>query len=195
MNVSNTVAKPAVFLDRDGVVVESRRAPGEPAPPASVDDATVLEGVAATLDAFRAAGFSLVVVTNQPDVARGHMSRSDVDAINEWISSVLPIDATYVCFHDGTACNCRKPRPGMLFNAARDLDLDLRPSWMIGDRWVDIAAGAAAGVRTVLIKRTYSWRATSSGVKPPLISLPTMSPDGFWKRPSSSWRQPRRLGD
>ncbi len=158
--------KPAIFLDRDGVVVESRRAPGEPAPPASADDVAIIEGVAAALDAFHAAGFSLVVVTNQPDVARGTATRAAVDAINESISSALPIDAIYVCFHDGADCECRKPRPGMLVDATRDLDLDLTRSWMVGDRWVDIAAGTAAGVRTILIEHPYSWDATSSGAPP-----------------------------
>jgi D-glycero-D-manno-heptose 1,7-bisphosphate phosphatase len=162
----NTVSSPAIFLDRDGVIVESGRAPGEPLPPSSRDDVAIIDGVAAALDALRAAGYRLVVVTNQPDVARGTTTREAVDAIHDALRAALPLDAIYACFHDGAGCECRKPRPGLLLDAARDLDLDLDRSWMIGDRWVDIAAGAAAGVQTVLIKRGYSWDATSGGAPP-----------------------------
>lgn len=157
---------PAIFLDRDGVIVESRAAPGEPTPPASVDDVAFPAGVGAALDAFRAAGYSLVVVTNQPDVARGSTTQAQVDAVNGALRLALPLDAIYTCPHDGSDCLCRKPRPGMLLDATRDLDLDLGRSWMIGDRWVDIAAGRAAGVPTVLIDRTYSWDPTSRGAPP-----------------------------
>jgi len=91
------------------------------------------------------------------------VTRAAVDEINDALRSVLPLDAIYACFHDGLGCACRKPRPGMLLDAARDLDLDLQRSWLFGDRWVDIAAGSAAGVHTVLIERAWSWSATSSG--------------------------------
>jgi len=160
------VSTPAIFLDRDGVIAESQAAPGAPAPPASADDVAIPEGVVAALTALRANGYRLVVVTNQPDVARGATTREEVDAINAALRVALPLDDVYVCFHDGADCECRKPRPGMLLDAARDLGLDLLRSWMIGDRWVDIAAGASAGVRTILIERPYSWDATSRGPAP-----------------------------
>ncbi len=161
------MARPAIFLDRDGVIVESRSAPGGSTPPLSAADVAVPAGVAPAVAALRAAGYCLVVVTNQPDVARGAATIEDVDAINAALVAEVPVDAIYVCCHDGGDCACRKPRPGMLLDAARDLDVGLRDSWMIGDRWVDIAAGAAAGVRTVLLERTWSWDATSSGAAPP----------------------------
>lgn len=160
------MGSPAIFLDRDGVIIESRAVPGGSAPPTSVDDVAIIPGAGDALATLRAAGYCLVVVTNQPDVARGSTSRAEVDAINEVLRRELPLDAIYVCFHDGPACACRKPRPGLLLDARHDLDLDLRRSWMIGDRWVDIAAGAAAGIRTVLVERAWSWIATSSGAPP-----------------------------
>lgn len=160
------MSRPAIFLDRDGVIVESSKAPGAPVPPDSVQDATIPFGVREALHNLHAAGFVLVVVTNQPDVARGSTTQAAVDAINDKLRSALPLDAVYVCTHDGSACSCRKPRPGMLLEATRDLDLDLRQSWMIGDRWVDIAAGEAAGVHTVLIEGPYSWEPTRSGGPP-----------------------------
>jgi D-glycero-D-manno-heptose 1,7-bisphosphate phosphatase len=161
------VSRPAIFLDRDGVIAGSRRAVEQSLPPISVGDLVIPGGVADALTALHEAGYCLVVVTNQPDVARGLATRADVEAINEALRAALPLDAIYNCFHDGPDCACRKPRPGMLLDASGDLNLDLDRSWMVGDRWVDVAAGSAAGVHTILIDRPWSWNATSSGEPPP----------------------------
>jgi len=161
------VPEAAIFVDRDGVIIESRRPGADPRPPASVEDIEIPAGVPESLGALRAAGYVLIVITNQPDVARGTTSRSAVEAINTFVSNALPIDDVYTCFHDGDSCSCRKPRPGLILAAARDHAIDLGRSWLIGDRWVDIAAGQAAGVRTVLLERPYSWAATSAGDPPP----------------------------
>jgi D-glycero-D-manno-heptose 1,7-bisphosphate phosphatase len=83
------------------------------------------------------------------------------------LSDELGLDKVYCCPHDNTdRCGCRKPQPGMLLDAARDLDLDLPSSWLVGDRWVDLAAASAAGVRGVLLERPYSWDPTSAGEPP-----------------------------
>jgi len=160
------VPRIASFLDRDGVIAESRAHAGAPRPPESVDDVAIPAGVADALGSLRRDGYLLVVITNQPDVARGTTTRATVDAINDHLCDVLPIDAVYTCAHDGDACACRKPQPGLLVEAARDHDIDLPRSWLIGDRWVDVAAGRAAGVRTVLLERDYSWSPTSQGPPP-----------------------------
>jgi D-glycero-D-manno-heptose 1,7-bisphosphate phosphatase len=162
------VAEPAIFLDRDGVIIESVRNPS--APPEMLDDLRVPIGVADALARLRANGFALVVVTNQPQVARGTLTRAAVEEINDAIRQTLPVDAIYVCFHDGAQCECRKPRPGLLLDAAHDLELDLSRSWLVGDRWVDIAAGASAGVRTVLLGRDWSWAPTSAGAPSPELA-------------------------
>ncbi|HYV60103.1 MAG TPA: HAD-IIIA family hydrolase [Acidimicrobiia bacterium] len=167
----------AVFLDRDGVIVEARGRRGQPVPPASVADVVIPDGVDEALNSLRADGYVLVVITNQPDVARGTTTRETVDAINEYVGDALPIDAVYTCVHDGDACSCRKPRPGLLLDAARDHALDLAASWLIGDRWVDIAAGRAAGVRTVLLERDYSWSPTSQGHPPPGLHADAVGAD------------------
>jgi D-glycero-D-manno-heptose 1,7-bisphosphate phosphatase len=159
--------RPAVFLDRDGVLVESQIGDDLVArPPAAVHDAVLAPDARLATTILREAGYTLVVVTNQPDVVRGQTTREQVEAINDFVRDQLGLDAVYACFHDGDACECRKPRPGMLRYAARDLELDLQASWLIGDRWVDIGAAAAAGVGSVLLERSYSW-GVAGGVVPP----------------------------
>ncbi|QOV91728.1 D-glycero-alpha-D-manno-heptose-1,7-bisphosphate 7-phosphatase [Humisphaera borealis] len=149
--------RPAVFLDRDGVINRTVVSNGVPHPPQSVAECEILPGVAEACGKLKAAGFPLIVVTNQPDVARGAQTRDEVERINQHLRLLLPIDAVYVCYHDtADDCDCRKPRPGMLIRAAEDLHLDLGSSYMVGDRSGDILAGAAAGCTTLLIDLPYS---------------------------------------
>jgi len=165
------MVRPAVFLDRDGVINAAVVRDGKPYPPASVDVMEILPGVAEALQRLRDAGYVLVVVTNQPDVARGKTPRATIDAMHAKLRAELPLDAIYACFHDDGQCNCRKPAPGMLLDAARDLDLDLSQSFMVGDRWRDTDAGIAAGTKTIFINRNYAERKpTSCDVE--LSSLP-----------------------
>jgi D-glycero-D-manno-heptose 1,7-bisphosphate phosphatase len=151
--------KSAVFLDRDGVINAAVVKDGKPYPPASVEAMQILPGVGEALESLRQAGFALVVVTNQPDVARGRQTRAAVDAIHAKLRAELPLDAIYACWHDDAdACACRKPKPGLLVDAARDLGLDLAHSFMVGDRWRDTVAGLAAGCQAIFIDRGYSER-------------------------------------
>ena len=155
--------RPAVFLDRDGVVNRTFIRDGTPYPPVSLQDLEILPNVPEALSALRARGYSLVVVTNQPDVARGTASRETVDSIHERLRSELDLDAILACYHDDAdECDCRKPRPGLLFRAARDLGIDLPSSFMVGDRWRDVEAGRRAGCRTFFIDCSYDERLPSS---------------------------------
>jgi D-glycero-D-manno-heptose 1,7-bisphosphate phosphatase len=149
----------AVFLDRDGVlnaaVVRDRR----PYPPATPADVMILPGVRGAIDTFRAAGLMSVVVTNQPDIARGMTTADDVAAINNLVTEQTGVDAVVVCPHDDADdCMCRKPRPGMILAAAAEHGVDLRHSVMVGDRWRDIEAGQAALLPTVFVDRRYDER-------------------------------------
>ena len=148
----------AVFLDRDGVLNRAFiHDDGRSHPPASSDELEILPGVAKACMALRQAGFLLIVVTNQPDVARGTQSRDVVEAVNGALRRQIPIDDIRVCYHDDVDdCACRKPRPGLLLEAASDWGIDLTKSFMVGDRWKDVEAGRRAGCKTVLIKRVYS---------------------------------------
>jgi D-glycero-D-manno-heptose 1,7-bisphosphate phosphatase len=149
----------AVFLDRDGVLNDVILRDGRPHPPASLAEMRVAAGAAEGLARLKAAGFLLIVVTNQPDVGRGTQSRETVDEINRSLSAALPLDDFVVCVHDGKEpCACRKPAPGMVLEAAARHKIDLTRSFLIGDRWRDIDCGHAAGVRTVWIDRGYRER-------------------------------------
>jgi D-glycero-D-manno-heptose 1,7-bisphosphate phosphatase len=149
--------KPAVFLDRDGVINRGVIRDGRPYPPDRLEDLEILPGVPAALARLRAAGYLNVVVTNQPDVATGKQRREVVEAMHARLLAELAIDAVKVCFHvDADNCRCRKPRPGMLLEAARDLGIDLSASYMVGDRWRDVAAGQAAGCKALFIDYGYA---------------------------------------
>jgi D-glycero-D-manno-heptose 1,7-bisphosphate phosphatase len=143
----------AVFLDRDGVLNRAfLQEGGTSHPPASPDELEILPLVAPACKALREAGFLLIVVTNQPDVARGTQRREVVESINDSLRRKLPLDDIWVCYHDdGDNCLCRKPKPGLLLGAAESWNIDLTRSIMIGDRWKDIEAGRRAGCHTVLV--------------------------------------------
>ena len=146
--------KPAVFLDRDGTVIDEVGHLGEP------DRVVVLPGVPAALRKLSEAGYALIVITNQAGVARGYFTETEVAAVNERTASLLEaegvrLDGWYHCPHhpDFTGpCECRKPLPGMLLRAAAELELDLSRSWMVGDHPSDVEAGHAAGARSIMVR-------------------------------------------
>jgi D-glycero-D-manno-heptose 1,7-bisphosphate phosphatase len=149
----------AVFLDRDGVLNRARVVNGTPHPPASVEELELLPGVEEGCRRLRDAGLLLIVVTNQPDIARGTQTLEEVEALNRALCSRLPLDEVRVCPHDDAdGCHCRKPAPGMLLDAAHDHGIDLECSVMVGDRWRDVEAGRRAGCKTVFIDSGYSER-------------------------------------
>ena len=149
-------SRPAVFLDRDGVLNEAFVRGGVPTPPRSLEEFRVLPGVARACSELQRAGFVLVVVTNQPDVARGKLTPAEVDRMHERLHSLVPLDEICVCLHDDSDdCACRKPQPGMLLDAAARLNLDLARSASVGDRWRDIEAARRAGVRAIYVERHY----------------------------------------
>jgi D-glycero-D-manno-heptose 1,7-bisphosphate phosphatase len=148
----------AVFLDRDGVINRAIVRNGKPYPPTTLDQLEVIPDAPNALSRLHAAGFRLIVVTNQPDVARGTQTRAFVESVHAALLAIgLPIDSFRVCYHDDPDhCDCRKPKPGLLLAAAREDGIDLKNSYLVGDRWRDIEAGEAAGCRTVFIDQQYS---------------------------------------
>jgi D-glycero-D-manno-heptose 1,7-bisphosphate phosphatase len=147
----------AVFLDRDGVINRALVRDGKPYPPANLATLEILPGVSAAMQSLHDAGWLLIVVTNQPDVARGTTPRADVEAINQHLQKFLPIDEFRTCYHDSDdGCVCRKPLPGALLAAAKTFDIDLTVSYMVGDRWRDTEAGDRAGCQTIFIDYGYA---------------------------------------
>jgi len=148
--------KQAVFLDRDGVINRAIVRDGRPYPPANLAELEILPGVADAMHLLHTAGWLLIVVTNQPDVARGTTLLPDVEAINLHLQQCLPIDEFRTCYHDsGDECNCRKPLPGALLAAADAHGIHLSSSYMVGDRWRDTEAGERAGCKTIFLDYGY----------------------------------------
>ena len=151
---------PAVFLDRDGVINRPVVRDGLPYPPGNVEEFDIYNDVPGGCERLKAAGFLLVVATNQPDVGRGTQSREIVESIHAAMCAVLPaldrVEVSYDPGGAGAAAPRRKPAPGMLLDAADALGISLPASYMIGDRWRDIDCGHAAGCRTVFIDRGYA---------------------------------------
>jgi D-sedoheptulose 7-phosphate isomerase len=162
-SLSTQPLRRAVFLDRDGVLNEAVVREGKPHPPASLSDLRVFPDAATALARLKQHEFLLLVVTNQPDVARGKQKRDVVEEIDRHLRAELPLDDVFTCFHDDAdACDCRKPRPGLLKRAAQQYGIDLSRSYLAGDRWRDIDAGASAGCRTIWIDHGYSERPPSA---------------------------------
>ena len=147
----------AVFLDRDGVINRAVMRDGRPHPPQSVAELEILPGVAEAIVRLQEEGYEVVVVTNQPDIARGTTTRAQVDAIHECLRERLRLDDIRVCPHDDDdECQCRKPKPGLWLEPP---EFDLAASAIVGDRWRDIEAGRAAGVGvTILVDYGYDER-------------------------------------
>ncbi len=147
------------FLDRDGVINKAFVRDGKPFSPPTQQDLEILPGVPEALRDLRSHGYKLLVVTNQPDVARGKQSQQALDAIHNELRAKLPLDDILACVHtDEDNCDCRKPLPGMLLEAAKKHNIDMAASYMIGDRWKDIEAGYNAGCKTILVDYGYSER-------------------------------------
>jgi D-glycero-D-manno-heptose 1,7-bisphosphate phosphatase len=157
--VNQGTARLAVFFDRDGVLNRAILRSGRPYPPLTVSEVEILPEANPALERLRKKGLLLIVVTNQPDVARGKQTRQAVEEINNLLLSNLPLDQVLTCFHDDSdQCDCRKPAPGLILQAAQTHHIDLRQSFMVGDRWRDIEAGQRAGCRTVFIDYGYAER-------------------------------------
>ena len=149
----------AVFLDRDGVLNDAIVRNGKPYPPDNVADMRIPPGTAEALSRLKERDFLLLVVTNQPDVARGIQQKETVEEMGRRLRAELPLDDILVCYHDDQDdCDCRKPKPGLMLSAAQRYGIDLTRSYMIGDRWRDIDAGANAGCKTIWIDRGYAER-------------------------------------
>ncbi len=153
--VYNKKMFPAVFLDRDGVLIENRSNYIR-----EWSQVIIYPKTFSSLFRLQGAGYKLVIVTNQSAVGRGLVPIQTAEEINHRLVETIRknngrVDRVYMCPHEpGEECDCRKPKPGMILQAARELDLDLNRSWMIGDAWSDLLAGQAAGLRGLILVKT-----------------------------------------
>lgn len=146
----------AVFLDRDGVINANLERDGRPVAPTKLAEFRILPGVPDAVRRLKEHGYLVIVITNQPDVTNGLTERSTVEAMHDVIRAQLPVDDVKTCFHnDAAGCDCRKPKPGLILSAAAEYDIDLARSYVVGDRWRDVAAGRAAGCATIFIDYGY----------------------------------------
>jgi D-glycero-D-manno-heptose 1,7-bisphosphate phosphatase len=146
----------AIFLDRDGVINKARLVNKIPCPPQNIDEVILLPKVHEALQMLKNAGYLLIVVTNQPDVARGNVDIKKVEAINNFLKATLPLTDIFTCYHDDKdKCNCRKPNPGNILEAVDRYHISIEESFMIGDRWRDVEAGQRAGCETFFIDYGY----------------------------------------
>ena len=151
--------KSAVFWDRDGILSRllAERSDGQKwVATQTLEDFSIDEDAKPILQEMHDLGYLNVVVTNQPDIARGLVSQSDLNEMHERLRRMLPIDAIYVCPHERGTCECRKPKPGMLIAASKVLDVDLATSVMVGDAGTDVGAAQNAGVRFILKRTVYN---------------------------------------
>ena len=148
--------KKAVFLDRDGVINEAFIKDGKPSSPHSLNKLKILPGVKESILRLKKLNFICLVVTNQPDVPRGKIKKNTVIKMNNFLKKVIELDDIFVCYHDDKDnCNCRKPKPGLLLQACKKWNVDLKKSFMIGDRNKDIQAGEKAGCKTIYLDYSY----------------------------------------
>lgn len=154
--MSNSPASRAVFLDRDGVLIEAIVRDKRPYAASAPEEVRIIPGATGACAELSRLGYLLVLTTNQPDVARGKITRRFVDETNAMLARELGLDDVQVCDHDNVHnCQCRKPKPGLMTQAAEKLGIELATSIVVGDRWRDIEAGQRAGCKTVFIDYGY----------------------------------------
>jgi D-glycero-D-manno-heptose 1,7-bisphosphate phosphatase len=153
--MKNPTPQRAVFIDRDGTIVEETHYLHRP------EDVVIVKGAASALKKLRRAGFLIFIITNQAGIGRGYYTESDMQRVHRHLLGVLgndgaTVDGVYFCpHHPDDRCNCRKPSPKFLFDAAAQFDIRLADSFMIGDRVGDLEAGRRAGARSILVRTGY----------------------------------------
>ena len=148
--------KRAVFIERDAILNEVRSGPKQQISPLTLEEFKVIASAEGPLKKLKAAGFLLIVTTNQPGLSRGYQSRRDLDRMHDILRRTFPLDDIMVCPHDeNDHCPCRKPRPGLLIEAAFKWHLNLDHSFVISNKWQDAEAARTAGCTSLLLKSPW----------------------------------------
>ncbi len=149
------VKTPAIFFDRDGVLIKTKIVHQNPVAIKSVNEIIINRGIIDICKKMRK-NYHLFMITNQPDVSRGDNTKKNVNEINSYLKKKLKLKKIYVCFCSNNTCNNRKPNPGMIKKAIKTYSIDVNKSYMIGDRWKDIVAGQKSKCKTILLNKKYS---------------------------------------
>lgn len=153
----------AIFWDRDGVINEVVYRNGVHESPRSFSEFKLRPDIDEAIQKARELGFLNIVITNQPDIARGKLNKEALDKMHQFLKESLPIDDIFVCIHDNDDnCACRKPKPGLILEAARKWDIDVHKSFVVGDTGRDTDAAAAAGCPSILLDAPYNKEITSN---------------------------------
>src|SRR2546425_1474666 len=148
--------KRAVFIERDGILNEVGVGPKNPIVPLTLEEFRIKKEAEPSLKKLKKAGFVLIVTSNQPGLSRGYQSRRELDRMHDLVKRCFPIDDLMICPHDESDhCPCRKPRPGLLIEAAFKWHLNLDHSFVISDKWQDAEAARTAGCTSLLLKSPY----------------------------------------
>ena len=152
-----------IFLDRDGVINNTILKDGKPHSPNLVSEFKILPGVVEAINEIKKLEFLCLVITNQPNVSRGLISKKEIDTMNNIILEKTKVDDFFICYHDDNDnCNCRKPKPGLIIEANKKWKIDFKKSFFIGDRWRDVEAGNLLGIRTIFVDNNYDEKKPSS---------------------------------
>jgi len=156
------MGRSAIFLDRDGIVNKAIIIDGKPHSPKYLNEVVLIKGIEKLLK-YLSKKYLLIGVTNQPEISRGTLELQEVNRINNYLKTSLSITEFYTCPHDDKDnCSCRKPETGLLLKAAKEYNIDLSDSWLIGDRWRDMEAGRKAGCKTIWLNYKYDERLPNS---------------------------------
>ena len=148
---------PAVFFDRDGVLNELVNRDGGQFSPQEFAQFIIVDGAKIVINKLKELGFLIIIISNQPDISRKSLKKTDLDRMTNVLFNELMVDDVFYCTHDDSDfCNCRKPAPGLFIQAAEKWNIDLRKSYMVGDTWKDAEAAENANVNFLLLDREYN---------------------------------------
>ena len=145
----------AIFFDRDGVLIEAPIVDGKPKSSKYLNQIVLCKNIKEICEKYKNS-YLLIMVTNQPDFKRGINTKKNIEIINGYLKKKLKLDDVFVCYSDDERCFNRKPNPGMILDAQKKYNIDLKKSYLIGDRWRDIGAGNKAKCKTIFINKNYN---------------------------------------
>lgn len=154
MGIGKKIINRAIFFDRDGIMIKAPVKNGYPKSTKTIHEIKIIPGIKKICKSLKKK-FKLIMITNQPDFERKQNTKKNINCINNYLKSYLNLDSVYVCYSNNEKCKNRKPNPGMILKAKKKYNLNLKDSYVVGDRWRDVDAGHKAGCKTIFIDYKY----------------------------------------